>query len=113
MVFKVTMSIYRKKKDIFKHLPHTFYVYYSEPSSNRFHRRRNRGSAMGVCPQDFAVNKAVPFLFLENAPFFKEKRALEVSWPQVRDASYAPERFNYTQKLENSVAFPFASESNK
>ena len=28
------------------------------------------GGTGGTCPQDFALNKEVPFLFLENAPFF-------------------------------------------
>ena len=35
------------------------------------HRRRNRGEGAGGAriPQDFAINKEVPFLFLENASF--------------------------------------------
>ena len=30
-----------------------------------------RGS-WSTCPQDFAIDKEVPFLFVENAPLFKE-----------------------------------------
>ena len=32
-------------------------------------------------PKDFAINKEVPFLFLESAPFSQENSALEVSCP--------------------------------
>ena len=37
------------------------------------HRPRNSGH-WGTCPQDFAINKEVPFLFLESAPFFLRKK---------------------------------------
>ena len=39
------------------------------------------GGTGGTCPQDFAINKEVPFLFLESAPFFLRKSALEVWCP--------------------------------
>ena len=32
------------------------------------------GSTGGTCPQDFAMNKEVPFLALENTPFFLRKK---------------------------------------
>ena len=40
------------------------------------------GGTGGTCPQDFAINKEVPFLFSENALFLKEKSALKVSCPK-------------------------------
>ena len=32
------------------------------------------GGTGGMCPQDFAMNKEVPSLFLENAPVFLRKK---------------------------------------
>ena len=45
----------------------------------QYHRRRNRGGTGGTCPQEFAINKEVPFLYVGNAPFLKEKGVLKVS----------------------------------
>ena len=52
--------------------PHLVFVYESTNSKmcDR-QRRRNRGGALGPhAPQDFAINKEIPFSFSENAPFF-------------------------------------------
>ena len=38
------------------------------------HRRRNRACVRARAPQDFAINKEVPFSFLESAPFFLRKK---------------------------------------
>ena len=49
-----------------------------------------RGGALGACaPRDFAINKEVPFSFLENVPFLLRKSALEVSCPPSL-RSYVP-----------------------
>ena len=41
--------------------------------------------------QDFAINKEVPFLSVENAPVFLGKKCPQsVVSPQVREASYLP-----------------------
>ena len=45
------------------------------------HRRRNRGTLGARTPQDFAINKEVPFSFSESGPFFLRKSALKVSCP--------------------------------
>ena len=47
---------------------------------------------------NFAISKLVPFLFLENASFFLRKNTLEVSCPQVLDASYV------TTSLDQNVS---------
>ena len=39
------------------------------------------GSTGGTCPQDFAMNKEVPFLVLENTPFFLRKNSLRSVMP--------------------------------
>ena len=38
------------------------------------HGRRNRGALGARAHKDFSVNKEVPFLFLENAPFYLGKK---------------------------------------
>ena len=37
-----------------------------------FHRRRKRGEAWGTCPEDFAINKEVPFYFRKFPCYLKE-----------------------------------------
>ena len=39
------------------------------------------GGTRGTCPQGFAINKEVPLLFLEDAPIFLRKSALEALCP--------------------------------
>ena len=54
-------------------------------------RRRNRGTLGARAPQDFTINKEVPFSFLENALFFLKKIApSNCRAPQIWDASYVP-----------------------
>ena len=59
-------------------------IHKKSPKIRENHRRRNGGALGARAPQDFAINKEVPFLFLEKKPLFlKEKVPSKCRAPQV------------------------------
>ena len=52
------------------------------------------GGTGGTCPKDVAVNKEVPFLFLENAPFFLRKEYPRIVVPPKFEILPTSQLFN-------------------
>ena len=74
-------------------------------------RRRKRGALGARAPQDFSINKEVPYSCLEHAPFFLRKNVpLKCRAPQVGDASYIPESL---RTLKNLVLEVFPNHESK
>ena len=75
--------------NIYVVLPQKNYLRETATEEKELHRLGNpRGGTGGTCHQDFAINKEVPLLFLEHAPFFlRNKVPSKCSAPPVGDAS--------------------------